>query len=88
MSELKNRDGGFTVDEDRDGNLSLRPFTEKDAQRAGIGYWALGDREFPLTHEIMRRDGGIYLEITWKRGRDDQPHNDTGGKYIFLLEQK
>jgi len=86
--ELRDKDGGFVVDEDRAGNLTLRSFTREDARKSGIVYWADPEREFPLTHEIVRRDGGIYLEIEWKRGRDDEPHNDVGGKYIFLLEER
>jgi len=86
--ELRDKDGGFVVDEDRAGNLTLRPFTREDARRSGIVYWAEPEREFPLIPEVVRRDGGIYLEISWKRGREDEPHNDAGGKYIYLLEER
>jgi hypothetical protein len=26
--------------------------------------------------------------LEWRRGRDDQPHNDVGGTYIFLITER
>jgi hypothetical protein len=88
MRELRDASGGFVVDEDDRGAMTLRAFTVEQARRAGIGYWAAPEREHPLIPRVVRRDGGIYLELEWRRGRDDQPHNDVGGTYIFLITER